>query len=496
MASIKQIADQLKKMGYIIDLDWYSNIELWEKWYKGYDPDFHVYEVDNNNHKNDIEISSLHMGKTVCEDWASLLLGETTIITVEDEKSNEYLQGNPDDDMQGGVFGAERFWERANELVEQSFALGLGAFVPRIKNGVYNKVNNKLIGGTIGIDYITANHIFPLTYENKTITSCAFVSELVDGKDIKTVIQIHKKGTIHYQYYKSTKDGLELIDLGEEYAKDIIFTNKELFLPVFVKPQISNHLDTNTPFGISVFSTAIDVLKGIDLAYDNLNTDMELGRKLVFVSKELLENDADGTPIAPHKTRRRLFEHIGDGIPNVGDNPFIHEYNPSLRVAENTSAIQAQLDYLSFKCGFGQKFYRFTEGSVQTATQIISENSPLFRNRTKHNTIVLKALVDLSRNILYLAKELGEKVNPETSITATADDAIITDTNAEKMQFQAEIAAGIRQKWEYRVRFFGETEKEARKATEEKPVIDTFNFEGDEGNNENVEAGILKERTS
>lgn len=44
------------------------------------------------------------------------------------------------------------------------------------------------------------------------------------------------------------------------------------------------------------------------------------------------------------------------------------------------------------------------------------------------------------------------------------DDSIVTDTAAEKAQDMAEVAAGLMQPWEYRVRWYGEDEETARRA--------------------------------
>jgi A118 family predicted phage portal protein len=479
---VTQVKKVLKEQGYVIDDQWYSFITLWLIWYTGFDPDFHIYkEADEsgNNRQNEIQISSLHMGKTICEDWAALLLGEKTTIEIDHDESNIWLQGDPDDQMQGGLFGDTNFWQRANELVEKSFALGFGAMVPRIKEATVDAATGALKSGTASIDFMTADQIFPLTYENRTIKSCAFVSERAEKDKTIVTIQIHEPGKIQYRYYEATKDGLAITDMGDGYAQEIIFANKKLFLPVFIYPQINNHLDITTPFGISVYATAIDILKGTDLAYDNFNTDIELGRKLVFMSDELLEPDADGNRVAPQKTRKRLFEKVGTKLPGDDSDPFIHEYNPSLRVEENTKAVQAQLDYLSFKCGMGPKFYRFENGTVQTAYEVASSNTPLFRNRQKHNTVIAKALIDLCRNALWLGVELKTPgLDPTTAITVVADDSIVTDTNTEKMQVMQEITAGIRYPWEYRAKFFGESEEDAKKnAPAPAPVASGFNLD-------------------
>ena len=52
------------------------------------------------------------------------------------------------------------------------------------------------------------------------------------------------------------------------------------------------------------------------------------------------------------------------------------------------------------------------------------------------------------------------------------DDSIITDTQAEKQQMLAEIAAGVVPKWMYLSTFYGKSEDEARLLMPEQSVID------------------------
>lgn len=493
MANLSAVVRKLNDMGYSVSTDWHEKyVKLWEKWYKGYDEDFHKsVQVGPDNSQNEIDIASMKMAKTVCEDWASLLLSEKTAIVIDDPASDEFIQGKKDDQMQGGVFGETNFWVHANELVERTFALGLGAFVPRIsaadyepeiirdeKTGESIKTGaGRLTGGKIAIDFITAESIIPLVWENREIKECAFVTEQRTKDGDVVIVQIHKPGSVTFHWYKETSEGLELIQIPSDYVAEVQFEEEGLFLPVFIRPQLSNHLDPHSPFGISVYSQAIDILKGCDLAYDNFISDIELGRKMVFMREELFGIDAEGRKIAPQKTRRRLFQSVGEGIPGADETPFIHEYNPNLRTEENERAVQAQLNYLSFKTGLGMRYYTFNQGSVQTATQIVSENSPLYRNRQKHCVGIEKALIDVTRNILYLGKQLGAPVNPQTSITVIFDDSIITDKEAERMRFLREIQDGVRQKWEYRKEFFGESEEEAKAmCPEPAPITDRFSF--------------------
>ncbi len=54
-------------------------------------------------------------------------------------------------------------------------------------------------------------------------------------------------------------------------------------------------------------------------------------------------------------------------------------------------------------------------------------------------------------------------VSDEGSVRVLFDDSIIQDTEAEKTRGMKEVAAGLMLPWEYRVRWYGESEDVARR---------------------------------
>ena len=69
----------------------------------------------------------------------------------------------------------------------------------------------------------------------------------------------------------------------------------------------------------------------------------------------------------------------------------------------------------------------------------------------------------------HCGADIEEEVSP---VEITWDDSIITDTQAEKQQMLAEIAAGVVPKWMYLREFYGMGEDEARAAAPEDAVLD------------------------
>ena len=105
-------------------------------------------------------------------------------------------------------------------------------------------------------------------------------------------------------------------------------------------------------------------------------------------------------------------------------------------------------------CGPGIGYFDIDEsGRLKTATEVSSDNSALMRNIRRHE-----------HALLAVARHLGESLPEEGEVRVGFDDSIITDAAAEKKQDMAEVAAGVMQPWECRVRWYGEDEETARAA--------------------------------
>lgn len=131
-----------------------------------------------------------------------------------------------------------------------------------------------------------------------------------------------------------------------------------------------------------------------------------------------------------------------------------------LRADAHEAGMQTMLNLVSWKTGSGGKRYVFRDGHVKTATEVVSENSDLYRNLKKHELALeaaLCGLVDAIADLLHLGT---------VKAAISFDDSVISDTESDKMTFLQEIRDGVRQKWEYRMRFFGEDEATAKAMSE------------------------------
>lgn len=74
-----------------------------------------------------------------------------------------------------------------------------------------------------------------------------------------------------YRYRNKNVDAEVLLaDVsGFERVPQVVHTGSDRRQFVIDRPNIANNYDDNIPLGISVFANAIDVLKGVDVAYDS-----------------------------------------------------------------------------------------------------------------------------------------------------------------------------------------------------------------------------------
>ena len=221
--------------------------------------------------------------------------------------------------------------------------------------------------------------------------------------------------------------------------------------------------DESNPMGVAIFANSIDVLKKLDIEYDSYSNEFELGRKRIFVAPEMLQNVNGSMAFDPEDA---VFYKMPEDY-NKEQEGLIHEVDMELRAEQHSKAINDDLNYLSMKCGFGTERYRFDGGEAKTATEVISENSDMYRMLKKHEIILGKAIEELVRIIIRLGIAMNQPLNQNAKVTIDFDDSIIEDKEAERQSDRQDVSMGAMALAEYRAKWYGETEAQAAKKVQE-----------------------------
>lgn len=460
----QDIFGKLREMGFkTCPEDFYRNVDVWKSWYDGDVEKFHHYSVFNGQKKVRCDRYGLGMAKKVCEDWANLLLNEKVKVTLEGDAEQEFFDQ---------VCTENNFTVKANELEELTFYGGTSSIITRAVDVPVNAQTGGVTGtGRLVLDYAYMPNIYPLSWENGKVTECAFATKKVDGDNKYVYVQIHrlneaKQYVIENYLYVDNNGSLTQVELGTlsdlANVAEKVETGETERMFVFNRPNIVNNIDPSLPLGVSIYANAIPQLKGCDIAYDSYVNELSLGKKRVVVKAEALKN-TDGEPtFDPDDV---VFYALPEDSSAGAEATLIQPLDMSLRTPQLNAAIQDMLNILSARCGFGENHYKFNQGGVATATQIVSENSTMFRTIKKHEIVLENMLKELARTILRMGNiYCGQNLNTDVEITVDFDDSIIEDKNTEFQRDAAMVSMGVLNLWEFRAKWMNESEETAQEA--------------------------------
>lgn len=435
-------------------------IDQWKSWYKGNVRSFHNYFIYNGNKKVKQHRYTMNMAKEISEDWSDILWSEKCEISFAKEDSQKQFDKLIDElDLYSII----------NRALEKSGALGTTATVTSVydilqnEDGMYLDVSQ----AKVRVDTVDVDWIYPLSWNNKEITECAFGSvEYVNG--VKYVIcSVHKLNeqneyVIYNHLFKDTNGNLSEITEEQGTMKEFPTYSNVKWFSVF-KPLLTNNLFNNSPFGIPHYANAIDNMKAVDISFDALKNEIKDGRKRTFVRSDMFNYD--------NGTQKMVFDPEDTTVyqlPNgATKDDLIQSDSDTLRTAQQIETLNTNLNILGNKVGFGENHYHFDGTNLSTATAVVSSNSKLFRRKKKLEIGYYNDILNLIKSVCYAATKFGTYNIDETDMAIQFDDSIIEDKEAESVRASREVSQGLISKAEYRERIFGETKEAAEKAIEE-----------------------------
>lgn len=436
-------------------------INQWKSWYTGNVKSFHNYYIWNGQEKVKQKRFTLNMAKEICEDWSDILWSEKCAISMKDDSSQDQFEK---------LINDLNLYVLINQSIEKSGALGTCAAVVSVydilqnEEGMYLDVSN----AKTRIDLVDVNWIYPLSWNNKKVTECAFGSvEFIKGQKY-IILSVHKvdENTGNYVIYNHLfrDNNGQLNEITDEQGTMKEFnTNSNIPWFSIFKPMLTNNLYNNSPFGISHFANAIDNLKSVDIAFDAIKNELVDSRRRTFVRADLLNYDdgTDGLTFDPNDT---TVYRLPKGATK---DDLIQQDTSDLRTDKQINTLNTELNVLGDKVGFGENHYHFDGNNLSTATAVVSSNSKLFRRKKKLEIGYESSIYDLVQAICYASSAFGTyNINTEDMVVQF-DDSIIEDKEAESIRALREQSAGLISKVEYRMKIFGETEEIAKQKIKE-----------------------------
>lgn len=334
------------------------------------------------------KLASLGAAKSVCAELSRLCFTEETEITCPDKETENFLKK---------VFSDNSFSERFSDFLEKMFALGGGVVKVYYENGVK-------------LDFVSADAFVPTQWDSRSISGGAFGSTVSrNGKNyiLAETQEITAKGLLtQNKLFRESGGEVALSECFPEMTEKSLIEGLEKPLFVYFRAG-SGIVPQCAPLGSSVFAGAEDTLKSIDTVFDSLSREFVLGKKRIIVPSYAVrgEYNENGELKRYFDVNDEVFEALSA---SDNDELKISDNTAELRVNEHVEALGELLDLLCMQTGLSEGALSYKNGTIRTATEVVSRNSRTYRTTSFYRKLIAKNLERVVENICILAKMSGE----------------------------------------------------------------------------------------
>lgn len=399
--------------------DMLSSIELWQNCFSG-----------NAPWLND-DVISLRLEQSITREFANITLNEMTASV-----SNDKLQ---------------KIFETATEDLNSELQSGLATGAMVIKP----------LGGD-KVQYISANAFVPIEFDARhRLVKVIFPEFKKIGDNYYTRLEYHsldaEKGlTITNTAYVSASEGqlgreIPLAAVDEWASLPNAVTYPAMLRPTFgyFRTPIKNTIDGSS-CGVSVYANDINLIRKIDTQFGRLDWEFESGERAIHVDAAAFKKE--GT----EKLNKRLYKAVDV---DLGDNELFKDFSPAIRQSDITDGLNTYLRRLKFSVGLAYGDLSDLDTVAKTATEILSA-----KNR-KYNTVsaIQKQLKYCLDDLVYALAFYNSLTTSGYTFVCDFKDSILTDEQTERTQDIQDLSLGIMRPDEYRMKWYGEDEKTAKK---------------------------------
>ena len=432
-------------------------VELWRSYYSGNIAGINSDVSFNGDSFFPINRQSMKLAKQIATKWATMLFTEQFKVTLkndtETEKFNE-LEKQID------------FRSKINESAIEGYALGTSALLASA-DIFRDKETETVTGGKVKLDVVSYDSLFPLSFDKNDITSIAFVRTEQEKDATIYTISIHtaEGDQVTIETLQATVKG-ENVDFtpAEKITATQTFNNG---MYAIIKPNVKNDYSSVLPFGASIFADALASCADIDLAADLLRNDIRDGTQLTFVGKDMVfeGHGKEGEKKKLFDSTRKFYVIPQKLMERGGDIKQIFEKSvPEIRTETLWKVIKDALNWACLSSGLGRGSLDIQV--MQTATEVVHTEAEKMQNKSLHEQYLEGQIISLVKALCELSTLTGNQIDG-SEVNITWQDSVVIDTGTEKAHDRLDVEAGLLASYEYRMKYNGETEQEARAKIEE-----------------------------
>ena len=387
-------------------------------------------------------IVSLGIEEGICREFA-----DCALVEMETSLSNERL---------------DRIYQKnisnLNENIQEGLALGSFVLKPL---------------GEAAAEFVSADKIIPISFgDDGKPNDIAFLTvKKVGDVDYFTRFERHYfiNGNLTIEnkcFHSQTSRDIGLpysLEAVEEWANidpgPITYPGMNRMDFGYYRNPIKNRID-GSACGVSVYESAVDLIRKADIQGARLDWEYESGERAIHVDNKALKQDKSTGRFSMEKLKKRLYR--GLNLEAGKDQELLKEYSPEMRDEAFKRGLEEYKREIEFSVGLAYGDLSDVQEVAKTATEIKTSKNRKYNRVTAIQNNLCDCLEDFAAGLAFY----NSMLNSGYEFSCKFNDSILTDEETERNQDRADVSMGAMQLWEYRMKWYGETEKQAKAAVQ------------------------------
>lgn len=360
-----------------------------------------------------------------------------------------------------------------NNHVVVQYMVGIGAALMR----------PVFANGKTQYEIVPLGKYLPTRYDfDGTLTGAVITKQLIEGDKKILLVENHlyenKSHTVQTEVFEISGETLKKRNLADfSQTKDItpLYTWENVDTPFIVefRNRFVNRID-GSQVPVSMIAGNENLIEDADKQYARLIWEQQGGELKVFADEDLFSKrqgrDGQESTVQIDSELKKLFVTFHGDTQEGTSKIFTHA--PQLRTEQQIAALQQILKRIELAMNVGKGTLSDLEQVQQTATQFTGGKKAFYSIVDTIESELEKKYKQCAYIFAYMMSAFtGALYDPDISIEF--NDMTRKDPMQVKQTAMQEVAAGLLNKWEYRVKFYGEDEDTAKANTPE-PIMPTF----------------------
>lgn len=391
--------------------------------------------------ERDEYVASLKLEQGICREFADVALNEMEV-SISNDKLNEIFMSAIED---------------LNENLQDG--IGLGSFII------------KPLGGKT-VEYITADKFIPIHFDGSgKPDDCLFLQVKPAGDKYYIRAERHRirSGSLTitnraFESNSATEFGYEIelskVPGWEKLQSEVTYPGMDKMDFGYYRNPIKNKID-NTPCGVSIYDSAINLIRKADIQGARLDWEFESGERIIHVDERALRHDLRNQgrgDVELPPLNKRLYR--GLNVQEAADKELYKEYSPEFRDQNIINGLEKYYRQIEFSVGLAYGDLSDTQYVEKTATEIRTAKSRKY-NRV---TAIQKKLQECLEDLVAALAFYNGLYTSGYEFHCKFNDSILTDEENERQQDRQDVSMGAMSLWEYRKKWYGEDDKTAKAA--------------------------------